>query len=124
MKSKLRASWPAGAALLLILTCAWAFAEKRYPLTQQPSCCAVVEEALRHASRIKVGMTRGEVEKYLQREGGLQFPDKTRYTSPKCPYLKLEVEFEISPRPEELFSPKDIVKGVAKPLYVAYPIFD
>jgi len=69
-------------------------------------------------------MTRREVEKYFVSDGGLQFPNSTRYVYPKCVYIKLEVDFSPAPsRDRALASAEDIVTRVSK-LFVNYPVKD
>ena len=89
---------------------------------QDPSC-VVIQQALHDCQRIKVGITRGEVEKYFAQEGGMQFPTNTRYVYPKCQYLHVDVEFTAKGPAEHLFSNEDIVTKVSK-LYVDYSTKD
>ncbi|MGH9774803.1 MAG: hypothetical protein ACRD50_07630 [Candidatus Acidiferrales bacterium] len=87
------------------------------------SPCAVVQQALNDAQQIKIGITRKQVEKYFQRDGGLQVPGNTRYVYPKCDYIKLEVEFTATGSVGHLFSPDDVVTKVSN-LTIGYPIRD
>ena len=89
----------------------------------QDSSCVVIQQALTDCQRIKVGITRGEVEKYFAQEGGAQLPPNTRYVYPKCRYLHVDVEFTPKGPPEHLFSREDIVMTVSK-LYVEYEAKD
>jgi hypothetical protein len=89
----------------------------------QDSSCAVIQQALSDYQRIKVGITRGEVEKYFAQDGGAQFPTSTRYVYPKCHYLHLDLEFEAKGPPGHLFSPDDTVMKTSK-LYVDYSTKD
>jgi hypothetical protein len=89
----------------------------------QDSSCAVIRQALSDYQRIKVGITRGEVEKYFAQDGGAQFPSSTRYVYPKCAYLHLDLEFEAKGPAGRLFSPDDTVTKTSK-LYVDYSAKD
>jgi hypothetical protein len=72
---------------------------------------------------VRPGVLRKDVEKYFEREGGLQFPGTTHYVYPKCPYLHVDVEFEDKGKTDALFSPEDIVVTASK-LYVGYSVKD
>jgi hypothetical protein len=85
----------------------------------QGSTCALIEQALTDYQRIKIGSTRGEVERYFIREEAAQFPSTTRYVYPKCSYLHLDVDFEAKAPPGHLFSPDDTVIKISK-LYVDF----
>lgn len=88
-----------------------------------PACTAIMEQALAAYARIKVGITRGEVEKYFVRAGGLQFPGKTFYDFPGCPYIHVVVYYSATWTPGQPFSPADKVKRVSK-LYLGYQARD
>ncbi len=89
----------------------------------QDSSCAVIQQALSDYQRIKVGITRGEVEKYFAQDGGAQFPSSTRYVYPKCHYLHLDLEFGAKGLADRLFSPDDTVTKASK-LYAGYSTKD
>lgn len=89
-----------------------------------PSACDAVRRALDDTMRIRPGMMRKEVEKYFSEDGGMQFQTRTRYVWTACAYLKLDVEYDLSPsRGKNLTSPEDTVRTVSK-LYVEYPAKD
>jgi len=84
----------------------------------------VVQKALADSHRIKPGVNRKEVERYFKYDGGLQFPNKSRYTYPACAYIKLEVAFQLATSTSgEIMSPDDTVIRVSK-LYIDYPVKD
>jgi hypothetical protein len=56
--------------------------------------CKMVRGALEAADAIKVGMTRREVAEHWSEDGGLQFPDETRYTYEKCVYIRVDVKYQ------------------------------
>lgn len=87
--------------------------------------CKLVEKALEDVRHIKAGMTRQELEKHFERDGGVQFQTPTRYWYPACHYIKIDVKFKMSasPRRNELLSPNDTVEEVSKP-YLEYPARD
>jgi hypothetical protein len=88
-----------------------------------PACTAIMEQALAAYARIKVGITRGEVEKYFVRAGGLQFQSKTFYDFPSCPYIHVVVYYTATGTPGQSYSPADKVKRVSK-LYLGYQTRD
>jgi hypothetical protein len=45
---------------------------------------------------VKPGMTRGEIEQRLRRDGGLQGRPHTRYVHPRCCFFKIGVQYELS----------------------------
>jgi hypothetical protein len=84
----------------------------------------MVQGALEAANAIKVGMTRREVEEHWSEDGGLQFPDVTRYTYEKCVYIRVDVKFKGKESTDAAeFSPADTVSEVSAP-YLAYPNAD
>jgi hypothetical protein len=85
----------------------------------QASYCKAVEDALKESDWIKPGMTRQEVEKHFDRDSGLQFAESTTYTRPKCPYIKLKVEYKHLEKSKYLLSPDDTVISVSQ-LFIEY----
>jgi hypothetical protein len=89
----------------------------------QDSSCAVIQQALSDYQRIKVGITRREVENYFAQDGGAQFPGNTRYVYPKCRYLHIDVEFTAKDPARGIFATNDTVTKMSK-LYVDYSAKD
>jgi hypothetical protein len=86
-----------------------------------PSACDAIRRAVDDSIRIRPGMMRKDVEKYFRDDGGMQFPPKARYLWRPCMYLKLDVEYDLSPsRGKNLTSPEDTVRTISK-LYVELP---
>ncbi len=88
-----------------------------------PACTAIIERALADYARIKVGTTRGEVEKYFVRAAGIQFQSKTFYDFPSCPYIHVDVYYATTGPAGLSYSPADKVTRVSK-LYLAYQTRD
>ena len=82
--------------------------------------CKLVEEALEESRQLKPGMTRRQVEKDFEMDGGLQFPSSGTYTYQRCNYIKLDIEFKHIEKSEALLSPDDIITSISQP-YIAYP---
>ena len=85
--------------------------------------CGLIKQALADYQHVKVGATRAEVGRYFVPDGGAQFPSRTRYIYPRCNYLHVDVEFELTKPTEVSSSPEDKVVGVSK-LYIEYPAKD
>lgn len=93
-----------------------------------PQCCDIAKEALEDLGKIKVGMTRREVEEKYERDGGLQFPSPTVYVWPKCEYIKLRIKYKVASDSDEatggdLLSPDDTVAEGSE-LLVEYRTMD
>ena len=89
--------------------------------------CAIIRQAIDDTLQIKPGMTRADVEKKYQLDGGLQplnLPSTTRYLYLKCSLIKIDVEFKAGADSKRgSLSPNDIVVSVSKP-YLEYPFTD
>lgn len=59
--------------------------------------CAWLAERVNEIEKIKVGMTRPEVEKLLTvDEGGFPLRKSVRYQNRKCEYIKLDVTYKVA----------------------------
>lgn len=86
--------------------------------------CALVEQALKAYQEIKPGITRKEVERNFEYDGGLDFRELGRYTFRGCNYIKVEVNFALAPDIENVPDrSNDIVATVSK-LFIDYPSKD
>jgi hypothetical protein len=85
------------------------------------------ESCLRDFEAIKPGMTRAEVERRFQLDGGLQSASPVRFVHTNCPYFKADVEFEIhrdaADHNRAIERKDDKVIRVSKP-YLARPFID
>jgi len=88
---------------------------------------AWVEKCLGDFETIKLGMTRGEVEKRFPADGGLQTVSPVRFAHPECGYFKINVEFSFerdeSDQGRAVASADDPVTKVSKP-YIERPFMD
>jgi hypothetical protein len=100
-----------------------AVAESLKRQAQADSPCSVIDQALNNYQQIKAGVHRKDVERYFDREGGMQFPSATRYVYAKCRYLHVDVEFEAHGKSDSPLSPDDVVIKFSK-LYVDYSAKD
>jgi hypothetical protein len=76
--------------------------------------CSVLQRVIDDAVRIKPGMARQAVEQHFNRDGRFANPARGRYTHPACGYIKIDIEYDVSPV-LPVFSPNDVVKSVSKP---------
>ena len=110
-------------AIVLLIVASAGISGPRPKQRTAPACTAIMEQALAAHARIKVGITRGEVEKYFVRAGGLQSPNKTSYDFPSCPYIHVVVYYTATWTPGQPYSLADKVKRVSK-LYLGYQVRD
>ena len=84
-----------------------------------------VEQVLREAQKLKVGMTRADLLKTFTTEGGLSSRIWRRYVFQRCPYIKIDVEFApVGPRVgvgDE--SPRDKITKISPP-FLEWSIMD
>lgn len=73
-----------------------------------------VANAMKEMQTIKVGMTRRDLLRVFTTEGGLSTPASRQYVYRKCPYFKVQVEFELSDG-KTTESPDDKIINLSKP---------
>jgi len=72
-----------------------------------------LEQIIHEVQSIKVGMTREDLLKVLQTEGGIYSRKSQIFVYPACPCIKVEVVFD--PVGEEKGSEEDKIKSISKP---------
>jgi hypothetical protein len=84
-----------------------------------------IGKSLKEMQTIKEGMTREELLKVFQEEGGISTRTQRRYVYRECPYIKVDVEFEpVGSRQDKLTEyPKDKIVKMSKP-FLEFPIRD
>ncbi len=90
-----------------------------------------ISDSLRETKTIEVGKTRADLLKVFTTEGGLSTGLHRTYVYRKCPYIKVDVEFEAVGRPARDAdgrvtleqSDKDTIKSISKP-YLEWSIVD
>lgn len=94
---------------------------------QQADRVAWVAKCLAEFMEIKPGMTRAEIEKRMQKDGGIQSYVTVRYLHPECSYFKLDVEFSVKRNPDDqnrlVPSADDKAVKVSRP-YIENPYID
>ena len=106
----------------LCLATLWVLASKSQT-DAVPKPCQFVAQALSDHQRIILGTKRAELESYFTLDGGVQFPGQSRYVYSKCPYLHVDVEFNLSKPNVVAPSRDDRITKISK-LYVEYPAAD
>jgi hypothetical protein len=85
-----------------------------------------MQHVMRSLSTIKPGMTRKDLSRILDTDGGLSFRAQGRFVYRRCPYIKVDVEF--SPVDEDAnsyphWNPDDKIIKISRP-YLEYPSSD
>jgi hypothetical protein len=92
-----------------------------------PKNVEVAGDCLKNFESITNGMTRAEVKKRLEMDGGLTGVSPVRFIDPKCPGFKISVEFDFKKdaanQGRAITSGTDKVIRVSKP-YLESPFMD
>ena len=85
----------------------------------------MIDHALDEVHKIEKDMSRMDVEKQFQTDGGIFFRNQTVYVFKKCPAIKIRVTFTLDPTYNGFAdgSPRDVVRSVSKPS-LEYPSKD
>ena len=111
--------------ILLLFLCAAASAQSN----SEAEFTRRIADAIRETSTITVGMTRGDLIRVFTVEGGLSTRAQRTYVFRRCPYIKVDVEFQVEhlrdsegriPLPE---SDEDVIRRISRP-YLAWTISD
>lgn len=78
---------------------------------------AWIDRSLREMQTIKVGMTRADLRQVFVEEGGLSTRVERRYAFRECPYIKVDVRFNLADDSDQERdeSPDDKIAGVSRP---------
>jgi hypothetical protein len=99
--------------LLFCLLAGWAhaqdFAASDKDLTKK------IDAVIRQWQTLKRGMTRADLEKILQTEGGLSSIQERLYVWRSCPYIKVDVQFNPTSPGQKDELPTDTVTSYSKP---------
>ena len=83
-----------------------------------------LEERLKEAESVKVGMSRADLLATYQQEGGIYKELPTRYFLKSCRYIRISVEFEVDTQEKAPASDDEIkIKNIVGPC-LGYPIYD
>ena len=91
--------------------------DDKEPARGGPEHSKWVAGSLREMQTVKPGMTRADLLRVLQEEGGLSTRTAQRCAYRGCPYMKVEVTFEAVGAPEDKLtkSPNDTIAKISKP---------
>ncbi len=95
-----------------------AAAEEDAVLTKQ------ISEVLKDVGELKAGMTRADLMKIFDTEGGISSPTRRTFVHRRCPFIKVDVQFTLAEKvdlPEE--RPSDKISEISKP-YLAWSVMD
>lgn len=79
-----------------------------------------VAKTLKEMQTVHTGMTRADLLRVFEEEGGLSTVGRRTYVSRRCPYFKVDVEFKAAGDDE---SPKDRIVKISRP-YLDWSISD
>lgn len=84
-----------------------------------------IAHSLSEMQSIKPGMTRGELLDVFREEGGLSTRSTQRYVFRDCPYIKVNVSFEVVGEPEDKLTkfPQDKITKISTP-FLEWSIMD
>lgn len=83
-----------------------------------------IAKSLKEIETVKVGMTRGDLLKVFEEEGGISTRTWRRYVYRECRYIKVDVDFEPVGEPEKRSqSPQDKIIKISKP-FLEWSIVD
>jgi hypothetical protein len=83
-----------------------------------------IEKVLRTVDALKPGMTRADVLRNFRTEGGLSTRAWNHYVYQDCPFIKIDVTFDVpqsNESPDEL--PTDLIANISRP-YLEFSILD
>jgi hypothetical protein len=86
--------------------------------------CGLVEQALKAYQEVKPGITRKEVERNFEYDGGLDFRELGRYTFRGCNYIKVEVNFVLAPDIGNVPDRSNDTVATVSKLFIDYPSKD
>jgi hypothetical protein len=106
-------------AMVIFLGIASLFLSPAEPIGTRPDkesdCCGVVGRAIDLVDAMKAGTTRRQVEEHFVKDGGMQFPENTRYGYLGCPEIKIDVDFKVVDSKDGRSGPDDVVVKVSRP---------
>lgn len=91
----------------------------------QKQNCQFIQESLNDISRIKIGMTRSDLLKVFDTEGGIYTRTQNHYVYKKCMFIRVDVKYSPVGGEQNSFaeSPDDKIIEISKP-YLGYSIMD
>ena len=111
--------------LILLILCGTACTQQA---NQQPqidsSLTREIDKVIKIASTLHPGMTRADVMKDFETEGGLSARKWNHYVYKRCPHIKIDVAFIVTPGEDQFReSLVDKIATISKP-YLEFSIID
>jgi len=115
----------------VVASCCVTFCVGAQPIGLEQDATNWVRDALSEIQTVKVGMSRGQLLSLFTTEGGLATGLKRTYVYRRCPYIKIDVEFEAVGRPARdaegrvtlVESERDVITAISRP-YLAWEVTD
>jgi len=117
------------ASLFVVVVSVSALSARSSQKSQEPT--EWIANNLKEIEKVTVDMTRADLFKVFTTEGGLSTGLKRVYVYRKCPYIKVDVEFEPVDKPARgaegrvtlIEADEDVIKKISKP-YLEWSILD
>jgi hypothetical protein len=108
-------------SIFLIFCCGAAIAQQSQVDT---ALTRAIDTVIRIASALHPGMTRADVLKNFQTEGGISARQWNSYVYKRCPYIKVDVTFAVAPGQDQMNeAATDKIATVSKP-YLQFSVSD
>jgi len=104
---------------LLVLLCSVALLGQTARLRPDPDKMAWMEQTLSSIQAIKPGMSRADLERLFQPDGGTHGKNLVVYVYRVCPYIKVSVTFA----DDSTGSPRDKIASISNP-FIGRPVMD
>ncbi len=117
--SKAGLSW-----LMLFLFCGLASGQQAKQSQSDPTLTREIETVLHIVNTLRPGMTRADVLKNFETEGGISARQWNHYVYKKCPFIKVDVTFVVASGEDQTKeAATDKIAIVSKP-YLEFSIYD
>jgi hypothetical protein len=118
--SKAGLSW----LLMLFLFCELASGQQTKQSPTDSALTREIETVLHIVNALRPGMTRADVLKNFETEGGISAREWNHYVYKKCPYIKVDVTFVVASREDQTKeAATDKIATVSKP-YLEFSVTD
>ncbi len=116
---------------VVVASCCLALCVGAQPIRPEQDATNWIRDALSEIQTVKLGMNRGQLLSLFTTQGGLATGLKRTYVYRRCPYIKIDVEFEAVGRPARdaegratlVESERDVITAISRP-YLAWEVTD
>jgi hypothetical protein len=109
--------------LLLALAVPWSHAQIPIEAPADQELLQHITDILKECSKLKPGTTRTELLKHFSVQGGILNASKASFKYNHCPYIKVDVEFNLTNPNQGTQSLTDTIKSISKP-YLDWEVID